>query len=188
MRAGKIRYWGVSNFNVDDMTDLAGVPGGGGVAANQLLYNLTRRGVEYDLLPWCREHRVPLMAYRDLLGFKEIGRIFDDKAAALTSGRTHHELLLIEVGNAPAPPSGRRIGFYHAGIKIGDSLDDLRAAKRELEAAGVAIAGMSDHTVSQSLYLRDSDGNEIELYVDADETIWKNNPSAVLAPIKPLRL
>jgi len=129
MRAGKIRYWGVSNFNVDDMTDLAGVPGGGGVAANQLLYNLTRRGVEYDLLPWCREHRVPLMAYRDLLGFKEIGRIFDDKAAALTSGRTHHELLLIEVGNAPAPPSGRRIGFYHAGIKIGDSLDDLREAR-----------------------------------------------------------
>ena len=48
--------------------------------------------------------------------------------------------------------------------------------------------GMSDHTVSQSLYLHDPDGNEVELYVDAGEAIWKNNPAAVLSPIKPLRL
>ena len=52
----------------------------------------------------------------------------------------------------------------------------------------VTIDGMSDHTVSQSLYLRDPDGNEVELYVDADESVWKNNPAAVLAPIKPLHL
>ena len=129
-----------------------------------------------------------LAFYRDLLGFKEIGRIFDGAAAALTSGRTHHELLLIEVGEAPAPPSGRRLGLYHIGIKIGESLEELRAAKKELEQAGVPISGMSDHTVSQSLYLHDPDGNEVELYVDADEAIWKNNPAAVLSPIKPLRL
>jgi catechol 2,3-dioxygenase len=126
--------------------------------------------------------------YRDLLGFREIGRIFGGKAAALTSGRTHHELLLIEVGEAPAPPSGPRLGLYHIGIKIGDSLEELRAAKRELEEAGVTIGGMSDHTVSQSLYIRDPDANEVELYVDADESLWKNDPSAVLSPIKPLRL
>jgi catechol 2,3-dioxygenase len=126
--------------------------------------------------------------YRDLVGFKEVGRIFDGKAAALTSGRTHHELLLIEVGDAPAPPRGRRLGLYHIGIKVGDSLEELRTAKRELERAGVPIEGMSDHTVSQSLYLRDPDGNEIELYVDADESIWKQNPAAVVSPIKPLRL
>ena len=129
-----------------------------------------------------------LAFYRDLLGFQEVGRIFGDKAAALTTGRTHHELLLIEVGDAPAAPSGRRLGLYHIGIKVGDTLDELRAAKQELEHAGVAIGGMSDHTVSQSLYLRDPDGNEIELYVDADESIWKNNPAAVLSPIKPLRI
>lgn len=129
-----------------------------------------------------------LAFYRDLLGFKEIGRIFDGAAAALTSGRTHHELLLIEVGEAPAPPSGRRLGLYHIGIKIGESLEELRAAKKELEQVGVPISGMSDHTVSQSLYLRDPDGNEVELYVDADEAIWKNNPAAVLSPIKPLVL
>jgi catechol 2,3-dioxygenase len=126
--------------------------------------------------------------YRDLLGFKEVGRIFSGAAAALTSGRTHHELLLIQVGEAPGPPNGRRRGLYHIGIKIGDSLDELRQAKQELEQAGISIHGMSDHTVSQSLYLKDPDGNEVELYVDADESIWKNNPAAVVSPIKPLVL
>lgn len=126
--------------------------------------------------------------YRDLLGFQEVGRIFGGAAAALTSGRTHHELLLIEVGPAPAPPQGKRLGLYHIGIKIGDSLDELRRAKRELEQAGVPITGMSDHTVSQSLYLTDPDGNEVELYVDADPSIWKDDPGKVLSPVKPLRL
>jgi catechol 2,3-dioxygenase len=126
--------------------------------------------------------------YRDLVGFQEVGRIFNGAAAALTSGRTHHELLLIQVGDAPGPQQGRRRGLYHVGIKVGDSLDELKTAKRDLEQAGVTIDGMSDHTVSQSLYLRDPDGNEVELYVDANESIWKNNPQAVLSPIKPLRL
>lgn len=81
-----------------------------------------------------------------------------------------------------------RRDLYHIGIKVGDSLDELRAAKRELEQAGIPIDGMSDHTVSQSLYLRDPDGNEIELYVDVDESLWKNDPAAVLSPIKPLHL
>jgi len=71
---------------------------------------------------------------------------------------------------------------------VGDGLDELRSAKKELEQAGVQIDGMSDHTVSQSLYLRDPDGNEVELYVDAEESVWKNNPAAVVSPIKPLRL
>ncbi|MGZ8381512.1 MAG: VOC family protein, partial [Nitrospira sp.] len=105
-----------------------------------------------------------------------------------TSGRTHHELLLIAVGDAPGPPAGRRRGLYHIGIKVGDSLEELRQAKRELDGAGIPIDGMSDHTVSQSLYLKDPDGNEVELYVDADESVWKNNPAAVLSPIKPLHL
>ncbi|HEY6084566.1 MAG TPA: VOC family protein [Nitrospira sp.] len=129
-----------------------------------------------------------LAFYRDLLGFKEVGRIFHGGAAALTSGRTHHELLLIQVGDVPGPPSGPHRGLYHIGIKVGDSLEELRAAKEELEQAGVTIEGMSDHTVSQSLYVRDPDGNEVEIYVDADASLWENNPSAVLSPIKALRL
>jgi catechol 2,3-dioxygenase len=126
--------------------------------------------------------------YRDVVGFQEVGRIFGGQAAALTSGRTHHELLLIQVGDVPGPPTGRRRGLYHIGIKVGNSLEELRQAKQDLERAGVAIGGMSDHTVSQSLYLHDPDGNEVELYVDDPSVDWKRDPMAVLAPIKPLRL
>ena len=65
-RAGKIRRWGVSNFDVDDMEELFAVPGGEKVAANQVLYNLGRRGVEFDLLPWCAARGIALMAYSPL--------------------------------------------------------------------------------------------------------------------------
>jgi len=129
-----------------------------------------------------------LTFYRDVVGFHVIGTTFGGKAVALTSGRTHHELLLIEVGNAPAPPSGVRRGLYHIGIKIGDSLEELRAAKEELEQRDILISGMSDHTVTQSLYLHDPDGNEVELYVDAPGIDWRQDPQAVLAPIKPLNI
>lgn len=63
IRTGKIRYWGVSNFDAPDMEDLASVPGGSKVATNQVLYNLTRRGIEFDLLPWHRQRSIPIMAY-----------------------------------------------------------------------------------------------------------------------------
>ncbi|WP_245613008.1 aldo/keto reductase [Skermanella stibiiresistens] len=60
---GKIGAWGVSNLDTDDMVELTGVPHGSNCATNQVLYNLTRRGVEWDLLPWCRDHAMPVMAY-----------------------------------------------------------------------------------------------------------------------------
>ncbi len=62
-RDGKIRHWGVSNLDPGDMEELVRTPGGERVAANQVLYNLTRRGIEWDLLPWCEAHRVAVMAY-----------------------------------------------------------------------------------------------------------------------------
>jgi diketogulonate reductase-like aldo/keto reductase len=62
-RAGKIGAWGVSNFDVADMEELMIVPGGKNCAANQVLYNLSRRGVEYDLLPWCQQRGIAIMAY-----------------------------------------------------------------------------------------------------------------------------
>jgi diketogulonate reductase-like aldo/keto reductase len=65
-RAGKIRHFGVSNLDLSDMREWWALPGGSGVAVNQLLYNLTRRGIEWDLLPWLRERRVPVMAYSPL--------------------------------------------------------------------------------------------------------------------------
>lgn len=61
--AGKIRYWGVSNFDTDDMKELRRVEGGDAAATDQILYNLTRRGPEWDLLPWLRQHKIPIMAY-----------------------------------------------------------------------------------------------------------------------------
>jgi diketogulonate reductase-like aldo/keto reductase len=62
-QAGKIRHYGVSNLDLADMQELWSVPGGPAVATNQVLYNLSRRGIEWDLLPWCRKRRVPIMAY-----------------------------------------------------------------------------------------------------------------------------
>ena len=66
--AGKIRAWGVSNFSVRDMEDLFRVPGGNHCATNQVLYNIGKRDIERDLLPWCQQQNVPLMAYSPLGG------------------------------------------------------------------------------------------------------------------------
>ncbi|VWC44763.1 MULTISPECIES: aldo/keto reductase [Burkholderia] len=62
-RAGKIRHWGVSNLDTADMAELVDEAGGGACATNQILYNIARRGPEFDLLPWLAEHRMPAMAY-----------------------------------------------------------------------------------------------------------------------------
>jgi len=63
VRQGKILSWGVSNFDVDDMEELFAVPGGEQCAYNQVLYHIGSRGIEFDLLPWCKEHGVTVMAY-----------------------------------------------------------------------------------------------------------------------------
>ena len=126
--------------------------------------------------------------YRDVLGWQEIARPAGMPAAAFSSGRTHHELLLIEVGPSAQPiPSGRRVGLYHFGLKVGDTDDELRDALARIQEAGVQIVGSSDHTVTHSLYVLDPDGNEVELYIDVPGQNW-DDPAAVLAPVKPLRL
>jgi diketogulonate reductase-like aldo/keto reductase len=63
VKEDKITHWGVSNFDVNDMNDLMKVDGGSEVFANQVLYNLTRRGIEFDLMPWCHKRNIPIMAY-----------------------------------------------------------------------------------------------------------------------------
>jgi len=63
IEAESIRYWGVSNFDVSDMAELFELERGSDVATDQVLYNLTRRGIEFDLVPWCRERKIPIMAY-----------------------------------------------------------------------------------------------------------------------------
>jgi catechol-2,3-dioxygenase len=127
--------------------------------------------------------------YRDVLGWREIGGDFRAPVAAFSSGRTHHELLLIEVGEDASPiPVGRRVGMYHFGLKVGETDEELRAALATCQAAGVRIVGASDHTVTHSLYIEDPDGNEIELYIDVQPARWKDDPMAVMAPTRPLYL
>ncbi len=83
LESGKILSWGVSNFDTDDMQELAGLPGGTGCATNQVLYNLTRRGIAFDLLPWCRQHHIPLMAYSPV----EQGRLLGQSALKAIAAR-----------------------------------------------------------------------------------------------------
>ncbi len=127
--------------------------------------------------------------YGDVLGWQPIPTPAGAPVALFSSGRTHHELLLIEVGADAQPiPSGRRVGLYHFGLKVGETDDELREALARVQAAGTRVVGASDHTVSHSLYILDPDGNEIELYVDVPGVDWKNHPELVLAPVKALAL
>jgi catechol 2,3-dioxygenase len=127
--------------------------------------------------------------YRDVLGWNPLPAIPGMPAAAFSGGRTHHELLLIEVGESAAPiPGGRRVGMYHFGLKVGDTDDELRAMVATLQEHDVTIVGASDHTVTHSLYILDPDGNEVELYIDVAGVDWANDPSLIMAPIRPLRL
>ncbi len=129
-----------------------------------------------------------LKFYHEAVGLEVSGKIFNGRAALLTGGRTHHELLLIQVGEATGPLAGKRIGLYHVGWRIGTSLQELRQARDRIVEQGYQIDGLSDHTVSQSIYLRDPDGNEVELFVDNPEFDWENDKSWMAAPVKPLVL
>jgi diketogulonate reductase-like aldo/keto reductase len=98
---GKTRYWGVSNFDIEDMQELVALPGGGRVATDQILYNLARRGVEWDLLPWCRRHGIPAMAYSPI----EQGRLLSDaklRDVAKRHGATPAQIALAWVLRAGA--------------------------------------------------------------------------------------
>jgi diketogulonate reductase-like aldo/keto reductase len=94
VRAGSIRYWGVSNFDVGDMEELFALPGGDACAANQVLYNLRRRGIEAGLLPWCRARGVPIQAYSPI----EQGRLLRDRV--LTSVAIRHRATTAQIALA----------------------------------------------------------------------------------------
>lgn len=98
----------------------------------------------------------------------------------------HHDLALLEVGADGPDADPKAPGLYHLAFCIGDTLDELRAARDELEAAGVKVHAVIDHVVSKSLYINDPDGNGVELYVDGSD-VWKTDPQAV-AQGEPLAL
>ncbi len=144
------------------------------------------------LVLYVRDVRRSAAFYRDVLGWQQILPEPGEEptmVAAFSSGRTHHELLLIEVGADATPiPPGRRVGLYHFGLKVGDSDDELREALARVQAAGATVVGASDHTVTHSLYILDPDGNELELYIDVPGVDWRSDPALVAAPIRPLAL
>jgi catechol 2,3-dioxygenase len=129
--------------------------------------------------------------YRDVLGWKQVMPAPDgpiEGFVMFSSGRTHHELLLIEVGEDATPiPRGRRVGMYHFGLKVGDSDEELREVLQALQENGVRLMGTADHGMTHSLYLADPDGNEIELYVDVPGVDW-DDPGVLAQPTRPLRI
>ena len=127
--------------------------------------------------------------YGEVLGWKELKAPGPLPIAAFSSGRTHHELLLIEVGpDAAALPEGRRVGLYHFGLKVGTTDEELRAVLKTLQKNRVTVVGATDHGVTHSLYILDPDGNEIELYIDVQPEVWRKDPELVFSAPRPLRL
>ena len=109
--AGKIRAWGVSNLDLGDMQELWKAKGGDAVATNQLLYNLTRRGIEWELLPWLRERAIPVMAYSPI----EQARLLRDpkltgfaKRYSITPAQAALGWLLAQEGVIVIPKASRR--------------------------------------------------------------------------------
>ncbi|MET0658789.1 MAG: aldo/keto reductase [Steroidobacteraceae bacterium] len=97
---GKTRYWGVSNFDVNDLEELVSIPGGDSVAANQVLYNLGHRGIEWDLLPWCRDQGTCVMAYSPI----EQGRLLSHRGLRRIAAR--HEATPAQIALAWALRAG----------------------------------------------------------------------------------
>ena len=115
--------------------------------------------------------------YGGVLGMKLAARHEQMPMTFYTLGN-HHDLALLEVGADGPDADPKAPGLYHLAFCIGETLDELRAARDELEAAGVKVHAVIDHVVSKSLYLSDPDGNGVELYVDSSD-VWKTDPQAV---------
>lgn len=126
--------------------------------------------------------------YQQVVGLALVGHIFKGRAAIMGGGQSHHELLLIQMNVADGPIVGRRIGLYHTGWKIGNSLNDLCNAMERAKTHGAQIDGTADHGILYSLYLRDPDNNEVELFTDNANFNWHEDSSWMEKPSKPLDL
>ncbi len=115
--------------------------------------------------------------YHGLLGIPIAARHKTMPMTFFTLG-DHHDLALLEVGTQAPDADKQSPGLFHLAFRVGNDLNDLHAAKEELEAAGVKVYAKIDHTVSKALYLDDPDGNGVELYVDGSD-VWKSDPQRV---------
>jgi catechol 2,3-dioxygenase len=126
-----------------------------------------------------------LAFYCGVLGLKEVARrdFGEGPMAFLSTGNSHHDIALVAANPQNSGPGS----LHHFALKIGDSLQDLRQVRQALAANGIVVHMSLDHQVSQGIYISDPDGNLIELYVDADETLWRHEP-ALVANSDPLNL
>lgn len=122
--------------------------------------------------------------YHGLLGIPIATRWVENGMTFFTLGN-HHDFAVVEMGDDAPAPEPSAPGLAHVAFRVGTSLDELREWAAMLDSAGVPQR-RTDHTVSQSLYILDPDGNVIELYVDTSD-VWKDDPSKV-AMIAPLEL
>jgi diketogulonate reductase-like aldo/keto reductase len=132
VKAGKIRRWGVSNFDVEDMQELMALPTGKNCVMNQVLFNLSRRGIEQGLIPWSRKHNIPIMAYSPV----EQGRLLGNAALRRIAERlkaTPAQVALAWVLTFPKvcaiPKAGRvdHVRKNHAALSLKLTADDLAA-------------------------------------------------------------
>jgi diketogulonate reductase-like aldo/keto reductase len=128
---GKIKHWGVSNFDVGGMEEVLSV-GGAAVAANQVLYNLTRRGIEYDLLPWQKSHGIPIMAYSPveqgrLAKHREIERIAKARGVSSAQIALAFTLLRDDVISIPKAVSEAHVRDNRAAADLALKPDEIAA-------------------------------------------------------------
>lgn len=138
LQAGKIRHWGVSNFDMEDCRELDSLAPGispGKAATNQVLYNLMRRGIEYDLLPWSRERGIPVMAYSPIeqgriLKYPALGKIAERYGA--TPAQIALSWLLRQPGVIAIPKAARTAHIEEnlAALDIRLDRDDLALLDR----------------------------------------------------------
>ena len=135
-RSGKIRHWGVSNFDTADMEELFAVEDGTNCATNQVLYNVTRRGPEYDLIPWMAERRMPLMAYSPIEQgrlpkagiLREIGRRYEASPHQIALAWLLQKPGIIAIPKASSPSHVRD---NHRALEIQLGPEDLSAIDAE---------------------------------------------------------
>jgi len=123
-------------------------------------------------------------AFYELLGFRKVGEIGGIMAFFTATGANHHDIALQQVGAAAPSPTPNMVGLYHVAIRL-PSDDHVRAAFHLLVDAGVEIVGSSDHGVSHSLYIKDPDGIELELYADVPGWQEQGEQVATIRPWDP---
>jgi catechol 2,3-dioxygenase len=131
-----------------------------------------------------------LKFYRDTLGLPvvSIAKPRERRMAFFSLGKKHHDLALMELAPGAGVNDRERAGVMHVAFKVGDDIELLREAKARMVAAGVTVLRTTEHETTFSLYLSDPDGITVELYVDRDPAIWRENPGALGRKAAPLAL